>query len=143
MNEPMLNVAGKTVLIIDDIMSARIVLVDMLKDIGFQKWLEAKNGTEALQLIESNRVQLIFCDFFMDGMNGMQFLQALKDKYGEATPPVIFVSSIGDVESVDAVLKLGAADYLVKPLNFRKLRSKVSTALAASQADAMPATASE
>ena len=65
----------------------------------------------------------------MDGMNGMDFLQALKERYGEEIPPVIFVSSMGDVQSVEAALELGASDYLVKPLNFRKLSRKIECVL--------------
>jgi len=129
MSEQVSNVASKVALVIDDIMSARMVLSDMLKDLGFETCLEAKDGHEALKLLESNPVQLIFCDFLMNGMNGMEFLKALKEQHGESIPPVVFVSSIGDVQSVDAALRLGATDYLVKPLNFRKLRRKVDSVL--------------
>jgi two-component system chemotaxis response regulator CheY len=127
--QPTVESSKKPVLIIDDIMSARMVLADMLKDIGFETCLEARNGKDALQILQQHSVEMIFCDYLMDGMNGMEFLGELKHQYGEDIPPVIFVSSIGDVQSVEAALELGASDYLVKPLNFKKLCRKVEVVL--------------
>jgi CheY-like chemotaxis protein len=126
MEENLFTVEEKPVLVVDDLSSARMVLSDMLKDLGFRTCLEAKNGQEALKILSDNEVQLVFCDFLMAGMNGMDFLRELKSIAPEKIPPIIFVSSIGDVESVEQALKLGARDYLVKPLSFGKLRRKVA-----------------
>jgi two-component system chemotaxis response regulator CheY len=117
------------VLIIDDLISARMVLADMLKEMGFKKCLQAGNGQEALEVMERVPVQLVFCDFMMEGMNGLDFLKALQSRSPEELPPIIFVSSIGDVQTVENALTLGASDYLVKPVNFRKLRLKIERAL--------------
>jgi two-component system chemotaxis response regulator CheY len=117
------------VLIIDDLISARMVLADMLKEMGFKKCLQAGNGQEALEVMERVPVQLVFCDFMMEGMNGLDFLKALRSRNPEDLPPIIFVSSIGDVQTVENALTLGASDYLVKPVNFRKLRLKIERAL--------------
>jgi two-component system chemotaxis response regulator CheY len=136
MSDQVLAASGKVALVIDDIMSARMVLSDMLKDLGFTTCLEAKDGSEALQLLEKGPVNLIFCDFLMSGMNGIDFLKALKEQQSQDIPPVVFVSSIGDVQSVEAALKLGAADYLVKPLNFRKLRRKIEVVFGAQEVPA-------
>ena len=133
MGETLIVVPDKPVLVIDDIAAARSVLVDMLGDLGVTSYLEARNGHEALELLSQHDVSLIFCDFIMDGMNGIQFLQALKDGSVACHAPVIFVSSWGDVSSVEDALKLGAVDYIVKPLNFRKLKRKVDHALSAQQ----------
>ncbi len=112
-------------LVVDDITSARIVLSDMLKELGFKTCLEAKDGTSALRVLETHSVDVIFCDFLMTGMNGLTFLKTLREQRAEKAPPVIFVSSIGDVENVENTLKLGASDYVVKPVNFSKLRRKL------------------
>jgi two-component system chemotaxis response regulator CheY len=120
---------NQPVLIIDDVMSARMVLSDMLMDLGFENRIEAKDGNEALQLLEKHDFQLIFCDFLMDGMSGPDFLQAGMSQNAKKLPPVIFVSSMGDGRSVDDVLKMGASDYIVKPVNLRKLRSKIEEVL--------------
>jgi CheY-like chemotaxis protein len=117
------------VLVIDDVRSARAVISDMLKDMGFESTVEAKNGIEALSVLESTDVQLILCDFMMEGMNGVEFLAQLRESCPDSQPPVIFVSSLGDVSSVEAAMELGAIDYLVKPVSFRKFRRTVEHSL--------------
>jgi sigma-B regulation protein RsbU (phosphoserine phosphatase) len=129
MSETLIVVPEKPVLVVDDIASARMVLIDMLGELGVSSYLEASNGQGALDILKQHEVSLIFCDFIMDGMNGIEFLQALKTHQLSNTAPVIFVSAMGDVASVEEALKLGAADYLVKPLNFRKLKRKIDNTL--------------
>jgi DNA-binding response OmpR family regulator len=68
-------------------------------------------------------------------MNGVEFLRELKKSYPDGAPPVIFVSSLGDVASVETALKLGASDYLVKPVSFGKFRRKVENSLGPRSSD--------
>lgn len=117
------------VLVIDDIKSARAVLCDMLNEMGFSRCLEAQNGAEALEILRTNPVQLILCDFLMEGMNGMEFLSHLHEDLPHEMAPVIFVSAVGDVSSVDDAMNLGAVGYLVKPVSFRKFKRKVEQIL--------------
>ena len=117
------------VLVIDDMKSARTVLRAMLSDLGLTKVIEANDGLEALSVLKSTQTQLILCDFIMDGMNGVEFLEELKRSNLEAIPPVIFVSALGDVASVETAMKLGAIDYLVKPVSFGKFRRKIENSL--------------
>jgi CheY-like chemotaxis protein len=119
----------QSVLIIDDVPSARLILADMLRELGFSECLEAKDGREALEVLRDHSVRLIFCDLMMEGMSGIDFLQALKDRRMAAVPPIIFVSSHGDLDSFDGALGLGASDYIVKPVSINKLRRKVESAL--------------
>ncbi|MEN9846855.1 MAG: chemotaxis receiver protein [Pseudomonadota bacterium] len=118
-----------SVLIIDDLVSARLLLADMMKDLGFKRCFQARDGEEGLHVMQSTPVQLVLCDFMMEGMNGLEFLQALRAENVAQVPPIIFVSSAGDLQSVERALTLGANDYLVKPVNFRKLRAKIERAL--------------
>ncbi len=129
MNEQHVERNKLPVLVIDDIRSARAVLNDMLKELGFESTVEARDGVEALATLKSTEVQLILCDFLMEGMNGVEFLEELKKTCTNNPPPVIFVSALGDVASVEVALKLGAADYLVKPVSFGKFRRKIENSL--------------
>jgi two-component system chemotaxis response regulator CheY len=133
MNETMKVLADAPVLIIDDLLSARMILADMVKELGFKKCLQARDGEEALHMMERAPVQLVLCDFMMAGMDGLDFLKALRARNVEHIPPIIFVSALGDVQSVESALTFGATDYLVKPVNFRKLRSKIERALHGTQ----------
>jgi len=117
------------VLIIDDVDAARFVLRDMLRDLGFSKFLEARDGRAALDLLQNNPVQLIFCDYVMEGMSGLDFLNCVREVESATDTPIIFVSAVGTVSTVETVIEKGAADYLVKPISFRKLRRKVEDVL--------------
>lgn len=125
------------VLVIDDMRSARAVLNDMLRDLGFNKTVEAQDGAEALAKLKETEVQLILCDFLMEGMNGVEFLEELKRTCPGKLPPVIFVSALGDVASVEAAMELGATGYLVKPVSFGKFRRKVELSLGLRSSAAM------
>jgi two-component system chemotaxis response regulator CheY len=121
--------SDEPVLIIDDLLSARLLLADMLTELGFTRCLHARNGREALDMMRLVPVQLVFCDFMMDEMNGPEFLKALQSTKVKNVPPIIFISSMGDIRSVQTALQEGAYDYLVKPVDFAKLRQKVERAL--------------
>jgi len=129
MDEKIPGISNEPVLVIDDLKSARAVLSDMLKDLGFPRILEASDGDEALKMLQKNPVQLILCDFLMEGMNGIEFLEHLKNLSANGHAPVIFVSALGDVSSVESAMKLGATDYLVKPVSFRKFKRKIESTL--------------
>jgi CheY-like chemotaxis protein len=113
------------VLVIDDVQSARAILCDMLRELGFTHLIEAKDGQEGLQILAKQEVQMIFCDNVMDGMSGIDFLTNLRNHRKCSEVPVIFVSAVGDVSIVEEAMDLGAVDYVVKPISFRKLRRKI------------------
>ncbi len=130
MDEKITGVSDLPVLIIDDVPAARLVLSDMLRELGFDRTIQARNGCEALEILKRTPAQLILCDFLMEGMNGLEFLDHLNKHHSDRNPPVIFVSSLGDVSTVETAMGLGATDYLVKPVSFRKLKRKIEHALA-------------
>ncbi len=117
------------VLIIEDEAAIRAVLKDILKD---QKELklevdEAKDGQEALQLLETNPYDVAFCDIKMPKIDGMEVLQRAKEK-GIATS-FIMVSAHGTTEmAVDATRK-GAYDFLQKPPDLNRLLVTLRNAL--------------
>lgn len=113
------------VLVIDDVQSARAVLCDMLRELGFARFIEAKDGQEGLEILKKQQVQMIFCDNLMEGMSGIDFLTCLRTHRSCSDVPVIFVSAVGDVSTVEEAIDLGAVDYVVKPISFRKLRRKL------------------
>jgi CheY-like chemotaxis protein len=117
------------VLIVDDMKSARDILSDMLRELGFRACIEARDGREALEKLKHQPVQLILCDFLMDGMNGVEFLNHLHEQNPDTNAPVVFVSAVGDVSSVETAMTRGATDYLVKPVSFRKFKRKIEHTL--------------
>jgi two-component system chemotaxis response regulator CheY len=133
MEEKLKGISNLPVLVIDDIDTARAVLVDMLTELGFSNCIQARNAEEALEIICSTPTQLIFCDFIMEGMTGVELLEQMHARDIQHDAPIIFVSALGDVSSVSTALENGADDYLVKPVSMRKLRRKIEQKLPVNQ----------
>jgi two-component system, NtrC family, nitrogen regulation response regulator NtrX len=117
------------VLIIEDEASIRAVLKDILKD---QKELklevdEAKDGLEAISLLESNHYDLAFCDIKMPKMDGMEVLQYAKAK--DIATTFIMISAHGSTEMAVDATKMGAYDFLQKPPDLNRLLITLRNAL--------------
>lgn len=116
-------------LVVDDLPSTRLLLCDMLKEIGFEEVDGAADGEEALKMLKQRTVKLVVCDHSMRGMSGLELLDALRQHPNLVDIPVIMLSSSRDTPLIDAALTLGAADYMVKPISFQLLKRKVSDVL--------------
>lgn len=85
------------------------------------------SGEEALQFLAANehKAVLILSDINMPGMSGLQLLQQIKEKY-EAPPPVVMmITAYSDQENYNEAMKLGADDFLTKPVDFAELKEKL------------------
>lgn len=112
-----------SVLIVDDEPNIRDVFREFLEEEGYQV-LIARNGQEALSTMELNRPDLVFLDIQMPGMNGVEVLRSIKETYPETK--VVMISGYATVETARKTLKMGAFDYVVKPVDLRHLEEIVS-----------------
>ncbi|MEE9556665.1 MAG: sigma-54 dependent transcriptional regulator [Candidatus Adiutricales bacterium] len=109
----------KTILVVDDEEDIRDSLKGILKDEGFAVEL-ATNGSEALDRVETAMPDLILLDIWMEGTEqGLDVLAGLKKKY--PILPVIMISGHGTIETAVTATKLGAYDYIEKPLSYDKI----------------------
>jgi two-component system response regulator HydG len=100
-----------------------IMIVDDEKIVreSFQHWFEkighhvatAASGSEALDQLAQTPFELMFVDIKMPGMNGIELLEHVKSAYPETT--VVIITAYGSIESAVQAMKMGAADYLLKP----------------------------
>jgi len=102
-----------TLLIIDDDEVVRASLAAYLEDSGFSV-LQASNGVQGLQMFEQEQPDLIICDLRMPQMSGLELIRQVAQR--SAQTPVIVISGAGVMSDVVEALRLGAADYLIKPL---------------------------
>ncbi|MCX6114786.1 MAG: response regulator [Proteobacteria bacterium] len=114
------------VMVIDDVPETRMLLRDMLEEMGFLSVIEASNGRDALEKLKSTPTHLILCDHMMDEMSGLDLLSQLRNHPYLVDIPFMVVSAVGDVPVIETALDLGADDYLMKPVSFQLLRRKVS-----------------
>ncbi len=84
---------------------------------------KASNGIEALRSVKVNEPDIILTDILMPGMDGMELLRNLAKEYPHI--PVIMITAYGTIDNAVEAMKLGAKDYITKPLRFEELTSKV------------------
>lgn len=107
-----------TLLIIDDEEGIRLSLRGILEDEGYIV-VEAASAEQGLAEAETQRPDLIFLDIWLPGMDGLAALEQLKLLYPEV--PVIMMSGHGTIETAVNALRLGAHDFVEKPLSLEKI----------------------
>ncbi|MBI3585709.1 MAG: sigma-54-dependent Fis family transcriptional regulator [Ignavibacteriales bacterium] len=116
----------KTILIVDDEKSVRDSL-KMILEYEKNEVILTENGEQALRQLASSPVDLMLLDVKMAGMDGLEVLQKVRKKHGDL--PVIMISGHGTIETAVEATKLGAFDFLPKPLDRDKLLVTVRNAL--------------
>ncbi|MBE9030536.1 hybrid sensor histidine kinase/response regulator [filamentous cyanobacterium LEGE 11480] len=105
----------KTILVVDDSLTARHFLSMTLEKSGYQV-MQAKDGREALDCLSLNpEIKAVFCDVEMPRMNGFEFLEQSRKSLGSTAPPVIMLTSRSSDKHVQTAQSLGAKSYLTKP----------------------------
>jgi len=102
-----------------------------LTEIGGYSVEAASNGLEAIQKIEVDVFDLVLTDVKMPGMDGFELLRIIKSTRPEAG--VILITGYGSIETAVEAMKIGADDYITKPVNFRDLLLHISKAGKANQ----------
>lgn len=102
-----------TVLVVDDTDTARDVVERILRFHGVSAF-GARNGLEALLLLDQLHPDLVLLDISMPDMDGLTVLERIRDNPRWHDTPVVMMSAISDQESVGKAFALGACEYLVK-----------------------------
>lgn len=87
----------------------------------------AFSGEEAMTYINEHEQEaiLILSDINMPGMTGLELLKLIKEKYLKPPPVVMMITAYGDSYNYNLAMKLGADDFLTKPLDFTSLKEKL------------------
>ena len=87
----------------------------------------AFSGEEALTYLDLHHQEavLILSDINMPGMSGLELLRSIKEKHQEPPPVVMMITAYGDADNYNAAMKLGADDFLTKPVDFNSLKEKL------------------
>jgi two-component system, NtrC family, nitrogen regulation response regulator NtrX len=117
---------SKTILVVDDEKDIRISLTGILEDEGYQV-VTAESGVAALECACEELPDLVLLDIWMPGMDGLETLEKLKTLFPQVT--VIMISGHGTIETAVRATKLGAFDFIEKPLSLDKVLISVVNAL--------------
>lgn len=113
------------ILLVDDEERLLSTTKKLFEKIGIQA-LTAASGKEALEVLTNNEVHVIFLDLKMPGMDGMETLQRIKKDY--PLSEVIILTGHATMETAVEGLKLGALDYLIKPVSMKDFLGKAEEA---------------
>ena len=96
---------------------------------GDMNFAFAYSGEEALSYLKTlnHEAVLILSDINMPGMSGLELLKHIKEHFEKPPPIVMMITAFGDDESYSQAMKMGADDFLTKPLNFSHLREKLKS----------------
>jgi DNA-binding NtrC family response regulator len=107
------------ILIVEDEAKMRRLLELNLGEDGFSTF-SAGDAETGLRLLRENSVDLVVTDLKLPGMNGLEFLQAVKHQ--NAALPVVVMTAFGSVETAVEAMKAGASDYVLKPFSLSEMR---------------------
>jgi two-component system, NtrC family, nitrogen regulation response regulator NtrX len=119
----------RRILVVDDEPGIRQSLSGVLEDEGYVV-TTAASGEECLEVLPGGGVELVLLDIWLPGIDGMEVLTRIQEIPIDARPEVVVISGHGSVEAAVKATKLGAYDFLEKPLSIGKITVVVKNALA-------------
>lgn len=122
------------VLIVDAEKSALQTASYILTKEGYEV-LTSFSGSEALQIIEENKIDLVLLDVMLPGHSGIEACRKIREKYSFIEQPVL-VSTAGDIDyDLELIMKEGANDFILKPFEAKEMISKAKTLIALKSLD--------
>ena len=115
----------KIVLVIEDEANVRTFASRVLELEGYRV-LQAENGDEGFRLVRESQVNLIVLDLKLPGLDGWLVLEQLKNAPELSSIPVVVFTASAAVSQREKALRMGAVDYLVKPVSTARLREAVA-----------------
>lgn len=114
----------KEVLIVDDVEVNRIILEEIIKDMGYSPIL-AESGENALEMLKERMPQLILTDISMPGMDGYELCKILKSNEKTREIPIIFISAYNASTDIVKGFSIGGEDYITKPFVAEEVKARV------------------
>lgn len=120
-------------LMVEDLPLMRSLIKRILVRLGFQpaNILETTNGVEALEILSSNQVDFIICDYCMEPIDGLSFVRKLRDAAHNTCPsvPVILCSAYTDSDLIEQARNAGVNEVLAKPITVEAMADRIHTVL--------------
>ena len=113
------------VLIVDDSIVARRYIRQVLENMGIEYFVEAENGQQAKQCITEQYFDLVVTDYNMPEMDGRELVQFIRNDTGQASIPILMVTSESDVRQLAAIEQAGVSAMCDKPFDGRTVRELI------------------
>jgi len=120
--------ADTTILVVDDDRISRLTIRKVLEQSGYQI-ITAENGEKAIEQCLLSLPDLVLLDLIMPGLDGFQTCAAIRNLANYNLLPILMLTGLDDMESIDKAFQSGATDFITKPLNWPLLSQRVRYAL--------------
>ncbi|HLL79902.1 MAG TPA: response regulator [Ktedonobacteraceae bacterium] len=117
-----------TILVVENEVSNRILIERVLSTRGYT-CITASNGQEALDILDTQKVDLILTDLFMPVLDGYRATQLIRARPGMANIPIVAVTAFALHDESEAAFQMGCTEYLIKPFKPRQLLEVVDRLL--------------
>ena len=115
-----------TVLIVDDFLTMRRIVRKILRDLDFQDIIEAEDGSAALDILKTTKVDLIVSDWNMPRMTGLELLKEVRSTDSIKDTPFLMVTAEAQKENIVEAVKARVSNYIVKPFTAATLEEKLA-----------------
>ncbi|MBF0135154.1 MAG: response regulator [Magnetococcus sp. DMHC-1] len=132
MNDPIREMGNPLVLIVDDESLQRLLMREALKQDGFHV-ADAENGIQAWNLMQNHCPDMVISDVVMPEMDGFALCESIRQQEKMKYLPVVMVTSLDDPASIDRGYRMGATDFITKPINWSLLGHRVRHILRAAR----------
>jgi two-component system chemotaxis response regulator CheY len=114
------------ILVVDDMMSMRHVMMAMLRNIGFDDINEAVDGIQALKLINKQKYDLVITDFYMPNLNGKELLLKIRSQEETKDLPVMMVTCVDDKEQIKSIIASKVTGFVIKPFSTNTIQKQIN-----------------
>ena len=111
----------KKILVVDDALIIRKMIIDLAKECGWAIAGEAKDGQEACEIYSNQKPDLVTMDMVMPNMNGLEALKKIREIDPNAR--VIMISAVNQKDKLVESIEAGASDFIVKPFDKTRLKA--------------------
>jgi two-component system chemotaxis response regulator CheY len=122
--------ADTNILVVDDMLTMRKLVVKSLKELGFSNFVEATNGAEAYEKLAATPIQLIISDWNMPQTTGLDLLKRIRAEAKTAHLPFIMVTAEAEKSQIVEAVQAGVSNYVVKPFTTQSLKEKLEAVAA-------------
>ena len=117
------------ILVVDEFSATRIIVTNILIDLGFVNTVEVSDGYTALKTLKSSIFDCVIAEWDMKEMNGLELLKQIRADNFLKNIPVLIISENSFEENIVSATKAGANDYVVKPFKIEDFAEKLKNIL--------------
>lgn len=116
-------------LVVDDSPTMRRIVINALRTFGYEDFLEASDGIEAMEQLHSEKVDFVITDWNMPNMSGLDLTKSIRSSANFSNVPILMVTTRGLKQDIVEALKARVNNYVVKPFTPQVLKEKIDAIL--------------